>query len=68
MTAERITPGDLRSKLEEIRGEVDEATGAAKPVALMAGVAVGAAVLVGVYLLGRRKGRKRSTIVEIRRV
>lgn len=68
MTAERITPSDIRSKLEEIQGDVDEAAGAARPIALMAGVAVGAAVLVGVYLLGRRKGRKRSTIVEIRRV
>lgn len=68
MTAQRITPDDIRSKLEDIQGEVDEATGTARPIALMAGVAVGAAVLVGVYLLGRRKGRKRSTIVEIRRV
>lgn len=68
MTAQRITPDDLRSKLQEIRGEVDDATGSARPVALMAGVGLGVVVLVGVYLLGRRKGKKRSTIVEIRRV
>ena len=68
MTAERITPDDIRSKLEDIRGEVDDATDAARPIALIAGVGVGVVVLVGVYLLGRRKGKKRSTIVEIRRV
>lgn len=68
MTAERITPEDLRSKLGEIRGEVDDATGTARPIALIAGVGLGAALLVGVYLLGRRKGTKRSTVVEIRRV
>lgn len=68
MTAERITPDDIRSKLEDIRGEVDDATGSARPIALIAGVGVGVALLVGVYLLGRRKGKKRSTIVEIRRV
>lgn len=68
MTAERITPDDIRSKLEDIRGEVDQATDSARPVALIAGVGVGVVLLVGVYLLGRRKGKKRSTIVEIRRV
>lgn len=68
MTAERITPEDLRAKLEGIRGEVDDATDTAKPLVLLASVGLGVAVLVGVYLLGRRKGKKRSTIVEIRRV
>jgi hypothetical protein len=35
-------------------------------------VAIGAALVIGVavsgYILGRRRGRKRTTVVEIRRV
>lgn len=64
----RVDRGDIEAKLRQIRGEVDATTSAAKPMI----VAVGAVVLVGVvgvaYLLGRRKGKKRSTVVEIRRV
>ena len=63
-----ITRDDLQSKLEQIRSEVDRGAQAAKPVGLaVAGVAA-AALLVGVYLLGRRRGRKNRTVVEVRRV
>lgn len=68
MSAKPITPEDLRAKLDGIRGDVESTAGSAKPIALAAGVAAGVVVLVGVYLLGRRKGKKRSTVVEIRRV
>lgn len=68
MSAKPITPEDLRAKLDDIRGDVESTAGNAKPIALAAGVAAGVVVLVGVYLLGRRKGKKRSTVVEIRRV
>ena len=40
----------------------------AKAGAMVVGAVAGAAVLVVVYLLGRRKGKKRTTIVEVRRV
>src|SRR5579859_6429994 len=61
-----VTRADIEAKLREIKGEVDSTTAKAKPYALIAGVA-GAVVLVGVaYLLGRRKGKKRTTVVEIR--
>jgi hypothetical protein len=66
--AHRITRDDLEAKLREVRGEVDAAAGAAKPVGL-AVAAVGVVAVVAVaYLLGRRRGRKRRTVVEIRRV
>ena len=65
---DRISRGDIESKLREIRGEVDSTASAAKPAAL-AVVAVAAVVVIGAaYLLGRRKGKKKSTLVEIRRV
>lgn len=63
-----VTRADIEAKFREIRGEVDEATDTAKPYALVAGIAAAVAVVAVVYTLGRRKGRKRTTVVEVRRV
>jgi hypothetical protein len=63
-----VTRGDIEAKLREIRGVTDTTTevaqGAKKPVLAVVGVGV----VLGAFLLGRRRGRKRSTIVEVRRV
>jgi hypothetical protein len=63
-----VTRADIEAKLREIQGVTDStgevAQNAAKPVL----VAVGVAVVVVAFLLGRRRGRKHSTIVEVRRV
>jgi hypothetical protein len=69
VTQERpVTRADIESKLRQIRGEVDSTAKAAVPIGLAVGAAA-VAVVVGVaYLMGRRKGRKRATVVEIRRV
>jgi hypothetical protein len=64
----RITRGDLEAKLREVSGDVGDTVEAAKPQ-LFGGAAAGLLLAVIVaYLLGRRRGRKRSAIVEIRRV
>ncbi len=68
VTNRKITKGDIESKLREIRGDVDDTADEARPYLLIAG-AIGAVVLLGaVYWLGRRKGRMKTTVVEIRRV
>jgi len=68
MSPDPVTRADLEAKLHEIRGEVDTTASAARP-ALITVAAVAVVVFVGAaYLLGRRKGKKRSTVVEIRRV
>ncbi|HVM10708.1 MAG TPA: hypothetical protein VM345_19765 [Acidimicrobiales bacterium] len=65
---DRVSRNDIEAKLREIRGEVDSSAQAAKPAALTI-VAVAAVVVIGAaYMLGRRKGRLKSTVVEIRRV
>ena len=67
-TEGKVTKADIEAKLRQIRGDVDETAEAARPYLLIAG-AVGAVALLGAaYLLGRRKGKKKTTIVEIRRV
>jgi hypothetical protein len=63
-----VSRGDIEAKLRQLKGEVDSTADAAKPIGLAVGV--GAAVLVVglVYFLGKRKGKKKTTVVEIRRV
>ncbi len=64
----RVVIGDIQAKLEEIRGDTTEAAEQARPVAMMAGIA-GVVLVVGVaFVLGRRRGRRKSTWVEIRRL
>jgi hypothetical protein len=64
----RVAMTDIRSKLEEIRGEVNETTEQAKPTLTYAAV-VGVVVLVGLaFVLGRKRGRSKSTWIEISRL
>jgi hypothetical protein len=67
-TPPRITPADIEAKFREVQGDVKDQAASAKATAVT--VAGGLAVLVAliVFLLGRRAGKQRSTIVEIRRV
>lgn len=63
-----VDRSDIEAKLREIRSEVDTTATTAKP-ALMAVAGVAAvAVFLLAYSMGRRKGKKKSTVVEIRRV
>ena len=64
----KVEIGDIHAKLVEIRGDVDETVERAKPVGLY--VAVGGALLVIIlaFLLGRSRGRRKDTWVEIRRL
>jgi hypothetical protein len=63
-----ITRDDIEAKLRQVVGEVDDRVEAARPNILSGAVA--AVVVAGVvaYLLGRRSGRRRSALVEIRRL
>ena len=71
MTAAPVAKVDrstIEAKLREIRGEVDTTTAAAKPAVFTIAIVAGAALIGAAYLLGKRKGRKRQTVVEVRRV
>jgi len=63
-----ITRDDLEAKFREVQGTgragADAARGAGKAFGVLA--AVGGMGIA--YLLGRRRGRKRRTVVEVRRV
>ena len=65
---ERITRDSLEDALRDLQADVDRET---QP--LLVKVAYGAAAAAGVlvalaYVFGRRAGRRRRTVVEVRRV
>jgi hypothetical protein len=63
-----ITKADIEAKLAELGGEVDSQVSGARHLAVTAGVVTVAFVLAVTFVLGRRRGKKLTTIVEIRRV
>jgi hypothetical protein len=61
----RITRADLEAKFAQLRGTTSSSTEQAR-VAGTAALVVGGVLLVLVaFVLGRRRGRKRRTIVEV---
>ena len=64
----RISRDDIEAKLRQLSGGVDEQVEAAKPT--LVGGAVAGVILIALvaYLLGRRRGKARSAVVEIRRL
>jgi anti-sigma-K factor RskA len=68
MAAQPVTRDDIEAKLRELRGEVDSGVESARSVALVAGAVAVVAVVATVYFLGRRRGRKETTVIEVRRV
>jgi LPXTG-motif cell wall-anchored protein len=63
-----VTRADIEAKLAEIRGVTDTTTEVAEEAVKPALIILGIAIVLGAFLLGRRRGRKRSTIVEVRRL
>lgn len=64
----RITRTDLEVAFSRTWGDGREQAAAAVPQALLVAGAVGLAVVALAFLLGRRRGRRRSPQVEIRRL
>lgn len=63
----KITRDDIEAKFRELTGEAEDTAESAKATAIAVGAVVAAAVVIGVFLLGRSRGRKKTTIVEVRR-
>ncbi len=67
-TTAKITRDDLEEKLREMSGGVEETVESAKPKLISSAVAGIVLVALIAYLLGRRRGRARSAVIEIRKV
>ncbi|MEY4601961.1 MAG: hypothetical protein RLZZ201_1652 [Actinomycetota bacterium] len=63
----RITRDDLEERFELLQDDVSEITETKKASLTMLGVAGIAAGILVAYFLGRRGGRRRRGVIEIRR-
>lgn len=66
-TTDRITPDDIKAKLNEIQGEATQQVESAKNQLIAAGAVLGILLLIVVFLLGRRGGKRASAVIEVRR-
>jgi hypothetical protein len=64
----RITPADLESKFRELKGDVQETAISARSYILAAGIGAVVISLLVAFLLGKRRGKRKSTVIEVRRL
>lgn len=66
----KITPADIESRIRGLMpgGDHGPPVKETLPVAAAVGIVVVAAVVGVAFLMGRRKGRRKSTFVEIKRI
>ena len=67
-TESKITRDDLERKLRAFQGDVKGKVDDQKSNLMAAGAGLGTLLLIVFFLLGRRSGKKKTTLVEIRRV
>ena len=64
----RITRADIEAKLRAIRDDIEPVGEQAKGGIMAIAPVVVAVVVIGAYLLGKRSGKKRRAVIEIRRL
>jgi hypothetical protein len=64
----KITRDDIEAKFREIKGDIDDTAESAKGMAVTVGAVVAVVVVIGVFVLGKRRGRKKTTFIEVRRL
>jgi hypothetical protein len=67
-TASKITPADLEGKLRAFQGDVQAKVESKKNTMIAAGAAGITVLLIIFFLMGKRAGKKKTTLVEIRRI
>jgi uncharacterized protein (DUF2062 family) len=64
----RVTLSDVEDKLRSLSGSTESLVKDAAPPMIGAAVVAGVAAVAAVYMLGRRRGRRRASVLEIRRI
>ena len=67
-TPAHISRDDLERKLRAFQGDIKGAVDNQRNNLMVAAGVLGLVLVMVFYLLGRRSGRKKSTVVEIRRI
>jgi uncharacterized membrane protein affecting hemolysin expression len=65
---ERITRDQIEAKFRELTGEVTDEVESTRSQMVTVGLAVGVVLVAAIFLMGRRTGRRKSAIVEVRRI
>ena len=66
-TPPKVTRHDIEAKLRQIRGDVDTAGEVAKGAGGVVAVVAVVVVVAAAYFLGKKRGKRKSTVVEVRR-
>jgi hypothetical protein len=66
--SEPITRDQIEAKFRELTGEVSDEVQSTRSQVVTVGLAVAVGLVAVVFLLGRRNGRRRSAVVEVRRI
>jgi hypothetical protein len=64
----RITRADIEAKLRAIRDDIEPVGEQAKGGLMAAAPVVVAVLIIGAYFLGKRSGKKRRAVIEIKRL
>ena len=67
MAEERITRDDLEAELRAVVGDPDGPVASRRQILLVVAAASAVVIVALAYILGSRAGRRRSTVVEVRR-
>ena len=62
---QRITQADITDRVRQLVGGAGDAAEKVSSAAVAVAAAVGTGLVLAAFLFGRRRGRKRSTIVEV---
>jgi len=62
-----IGRADIEAKLRELQGEVEIIGEEAKSYAITVVAVIGVGIVAVAFIIGRRRGRRNRTIVEVRR-
>lgn len=64
----KVSRADIEAKLRELRGDVDSRVDDAKLPAVAIATVVAVTFVIAAYVIGRRRGKKKSMVLEIRRI
>ncbi len=64
----KISPADLEAGFRDIQGQVDRVASDSKKKMIIGGSAATVLLLLIIYIIGRNAGKKKSTVLEIRRL
>lgn len=68
VTETHITPQDLENKIRALQGDISERVDEKRSTLVTVAGGGALALLILFFLLGKRSGKKKSAIVEIRRI